>query len=64
MPAAKLPAQAWPQDWSHFIVQHTPGAVITTDARGLTSGFNPAAEKITGYRREEAVGQPAERMPR
>ena len=58
MPNAKLPTQAQPQDWSHFIVQHTPGAVITTDARGLITGFNPAAEKITGYRREEAIGQP------
>ncbi|MFI5330145.1 MAG: ATP-binding protein [Desulfobaccales bacterium] len=45
-------------DWSRFIVQHTPGAVITTDAQGRITEFNPAAEKLTGYRREEALGQP------
>ena len=60
MAAAKPPTKAQPQDWSRFIVQHTPGAVITTDARGRITEFNPAAEKITGYRREEAIGQPAE----
>ena len=59
MPDAKPPAKAQPQDWSRFIVQHTPGAVITTDARGRITEFNPAAEKITGYRRDEAIGQPA-----
>lgn len=60
MADAKPPTKAQPQDWSRFIVQHTPGAVITTDARGRITEFNPAAEKITGYRREEAIGQPAE----
>jgi two-component system phosphate regulon sensor histidine kinase PhoR len=60
MADAKPPTKAQPQDWSRFIVQHTPGAVITTDARGRITEFNPAAEKITGYRRDEAIGQPAE----
>ncbi len=59
MADAKPPTKAQPQDWSRFIVQHTPGAVITTDARGRITEFNPAAEKITGYRRREAIGQPA-----
>ena len=59
MAHAKPPTKAQPQDWSRFIVQHTPGAVITTDARGRITEFNPAAERITGYRREEAIGQQA-----
>jgi two-component system phosphate regulon sensor histidine kinase PhoR len=49
-------------DWSRFIVHHTPGAVITTDAQGRITEFNPAAEKLTGYHREEAVGQPMDRI--
>jgi len=49
-------------DWSRFIVHHTSGAVITTDAQGRITEFNPAAEKLTGYRREEALGQPMDRI--
>ena len=49
-------------DWSRFIVQHTPGAVITTDAQGRITEFNPAAERLTGYRREEALGQPMDQV--
>jgi two-component system phosphate regulon sensor histidine kinase PhoR len=47
------------QDWSYFIVQKTPGAVITADGQGRISQFNPAAERLTGYSREEALGRPA-----
>jgi two-component system, OmpR family, phosphate regulon sensor histidine kinase PhoR len=46
-------------DWSYFIVQHTPGAVIATDALGRVIEFNPAAERLIGYSREEALGRPA-----
>jgi two-component system phosphate regulon sensor histidine kinase PhoR len=62
MPDANPPATAQRQDWSRFIVKHTPGAVITTDPRGRITEFNPAAEKLTGYRRQEAIGQPAEEI--
>jgi len=33
-------------------------AIITMDHEGKISDFNPAAEKIFGYRREEALGKP------
>lgn len=33
-------------------------AVITTDASGLVSWLNPVAERMTGWRAEEAVGKP------
>jgi two-component system, OmpR family, phosphate regulon sensor histidine kinase PhoR len=46
-------------DWSNFIVQHTPGAVIATDAQGRIIEFNPAAERLIGYSREEALGSSA-----
>ena len=55
----KEKATARSHDWSNFIVQHTPGAVITADARGRITEFNPAAERLTGYSREEALGRQA-----
>ena len=58
MPEAKPAKRRKRIDWSRFIVHHTSGAVITTDAQGRITEFNPAAEKLTGYRREEALGQP------
>jgi two-component system phosphate regulon sensor histidine kinase PhoR len=62
MPDAKPPKKHRRNDWSHFIVQHTPGAVLTTDPRGRITEFNPAAEHITGYRREEAMGQAVDKI--
>jgi PAS domain S-box-containing protein len=38
-------------------VDHVIDAIITIDERGTISTFNPAAERIFGYSREEAVGQ-------
>ncbi|MCL4503619.1 MAG: ATP-binding protein [Deltaproteobacteria bacterium] len=62
MPEAQPAKRRKRNDWSRFIVQHTPGGVITTDAQGRITEFNPAAEKLTGYRREEALGQPMDRI--
>ncbi|MCA1596709.1 MAG: PAS domain S-box protein, partial [Chloroflexi bacterium] len=39
------------------ILQASLDAVITMDAVGRVIEFNPAAERIFGYRREDAVGQ-------
>jgi PAS domain S-box-containing protein len=38
---------------------HTPLAVIETDARFRVSEWNPAAARIFGYSRQEAIGQDA-----
>ncbi|MFA5112657.1 MAG: PAS domain-containing sensor histidine kinase [Desulfobaccales bacterium] len=46
------------QDWSRFLIQKTPGAVITADHLGLITEFNPAAERLTGYSRAEALRRP------
>ncbi|MBF0191574.1 MAG: response regulator [Magnetococcales bacterium] len=32
-------------------------AIITSDAQGRVTGFNPAAEKLFGYTREQAIGR-------
>ncbi|MGQ9919905.1 MAG: ATP-binding protein [Desulfobacca sp.] len=46
-----------PSDWSHFIIQSLADGVITVDDRMLITDLNRAAEKLTGYRREEALGR-------
>ena len=37
-----------------------PDAVITTDAAGRITFLNPTAERLTGWRTTEALGQPAD----
>jgi len=58
----KPPNPSKSHDWSHFLIQNTPGAVITSDHQGRISEFNPAAERLTGYSRDEALGRLAEEI--
>ena len=51
-------------DWSHFLIQNTPGAVITADQEGRIIEWNRAAERLTGFSRDEAMGRPAEEVVR
>ncbi len=44
-------------DWSHFLIQKTPGAVITADTQARITEFNPAAERMLGFSRAEALGR-------
>ena len=46
-----------PHDWSHFIVQCMADAVITVDGQMKVTDINKAAEKLTGFTREEALGK-------
>jgi PAS domain S-box-containing protein len=62
MPDKKAPITPKHHDWSRFLIQNTPGAVITTDQEGLITEFNPAAEGLTGFSREEALGRPVEKI--
>jgi len=40
------------------IVEHAGDAIITIDNAGLVETFNPAAQRIFGYRADEIIGQP------
>ena len=44
-------------DWPHFIIQSMADAVITVDGNMQVTDFNKAAEKLTGYTRQEALGK-------
>ena len=45
------------QERHSAIVQSSNDAIISIDLHGIITDWNPAAEKIYGYLREEAVGQ-------
>jgi hypothetical protein len=42
----------------HHTINALGGGVVTVDAAGKISAFNPAAESLTGWKKEEAIGQP------
>ena len=58
----KPPNLSRSHDWSEFLIRNTPGAVITVDHQGLITEFNPAAERLTGYSRDEAMGRLADEI--
>jgi PAS domain S-box-containing protein len=64
MPKKSPPSEHRDHDWSHFLIQNTPGAVITADQEGRITEFNRAAERLTGFSRGEAMGRPAEEVVR
>jgi PAS domain S-box-containing protein len=45
-------------------VRHSPDAIFATDRRGRITAWNPGAERLYGWRAEEAIGGPIERMVR
>jgi diguanylate cyclase (GGDEF)-like protein/PAS domain S-box-containing protein len=45
------------------IVENTPIAIYTTDMDGLINFWNPAAERIFGFRSDEAIGRRAPFVP-
>jgi len=52
----QLPAQHDPM-WTRLILDNIADGVFTVDREGRITSFNKAAEKITGFSRDEAVGQ-------
>jgi PAS domain S-box-containing protein len=45
------------QTLSQALVMASPTAIIAMDGSGLLIEFNPAAEELSGYRRDEALGR-------
>ena len=43
--------------WTRFILDSIADGVFTVDQQGRITSFNKAAERITGFSRDEAVGQ-------
>ncbi len=41
----------------HAVEQHMPDALVTSDNKGVIERFNPAAERMFGWRREDIVGR-------
>ena len=57
---AKVPGgdpQAWLAGLNRAILDSALDCIITMDASGRVVEFNPAAERVFGYTREEAVGK-------
>jgi PAS domain S-box-containing protein len=44
------------------IVEHAGDAIVTIDDAGLVETFNPAAQRIFGYRADEVIGKPVTRL--
>lgn len=57
-----VPAKSWSleeiEERHAAILEAALDAIITMDHKGIIIEFNPAAERLFGYRREQAVGQP------
>lgn len=49
-------------DWLRGLIQATQDAVVSIDRHGRIVLFNPAAERIFGYTREEVSGQPLQML--
>jgi PAS domain S-box-containing protein len=48
------------RDWLETTIGSIGDGVIATDERGRVSFFNPVAQSLTGWKREEALGLPLE----
>ncbi len=44
-------------EWLHALVESALDGIITMDAQGRIITFNPAAEKIFGYRSDQVIGR-------
>jgi PAS domain S-box-containing protein len=59
-PEQKPDGEAWngQPGWWHLALCGIGDAVITTDANGCITFLNPVAQSLTGWTKEEALGQP------
>ncbi len=58
---AKATQQRYEQlvEFTDSVFQNAPFSIVATDTRGLITAMNVAAEKLTGYLREDLVGKSA-----
>lgn len=59
VPAAELQRRA---ERLSAVLNTAVDAIITIDRKGVIDSFNPAAERIFGYRKEEVIGGPVHRL--
>lgn len=52
----KIPVLIKSHDWPHFIIRSMADGVITVDEKLRITDLNLAAERLTGYSREDALG--------
>jgi PAS domain S-box-containing protein len=50
------------QQWLRVTLTSIGDAVVTSDAEGRVTFLNPVAEALTGWKTEEALGQPIQRV--
>ena len=43
--------------WLHALVESALDGIVAMDARGCITGFNPAAEKMFGFRSDQVIGR-------
>jgi PAS domain S-box-containing protein len=49
-------------EWFRVTLSSIGDAVIATDTKGVVTLLNPVAESLTGWKQQEAAGQPLERV--
>ena len=57
MDAGTLKELAQAEERMRSVVNHVVDGIISIDERGIVTTFNPAAERIFGYAREEVIGR-------
>jgi PAS domain S-box-containing protein len=51
-------------NWMKFVLRSLAAAIVTSDALGNIDFMNPAAQEITGWQEQDALGRPLEQVCR
>ncbi len=55
-PKPPYPTSDIPSEWLHALVESALDGIVTMDCQGRIIAFNPAAEKMFGYRSDQVIG--------